>query len=123
MKFNADEIASVIQKEIEQYEQKIDVREVGRVLEVGDGIAQIYGLKGVMAGEMIEFPNGVMGQAFNLNENSVGAIILGDYITSNSKKGTKPKRRANCSACRWAMPCLAACLTRWEIRSTEKAPW
>ncbi len=80
MKFNADEIASVIQKEIEQYEQKIDVREVGRVLEVGDGIAQIYGLKGVMAGEMIEFPNGVMGQAFNLNDNSVGAIILGDYL-------------------------------------------
>ncbi len=80
MKFNADEIASVIQKEIEQYEQKIDVREVGRVLEVGDGIAQIYGLSGVMAGEMIEFPNGVMGMAFNLNENSVGAIILGDYL-------------------------------------------
>ncbi|MCL2745154.1 MAG: F0F1 ATP synthase subunit alpha, partial [Planctomycetaceae bacterium] len=80
MKFNADEIFSVIQKEIEQYEQKIDVREVGRVLEVGDGIAQIYGLAGIMAGEMIEFPNGVMGLAFNLNENSVGAIILGDYL-------------------------------------------
>ncbi len=80
MKFNADEIASVIQKEIEQYEQKIDVREVGRVLEVGDGIAQIYGLSGVMAGEMIEFPNDVMGMAFNLNDNSVGAIILGDYL-------------------------------------------
>jgi F-type H+-transporting ATPase subunit alpha len=80
MKFNADEIASVIQKEIEQYEKKIDVREVGRVLEVGDGIAQIYGLSGVMAGEMIEFPNGIMGLAFNLEENSVGAIILGDYL-------------------------------------------
>ncbi|MGL4593621.1 MAG: F0F1 ATP synthase subunit alpha [Thermoguttaceae bacterium] len=80
MKFNADEIASVIQKEIEQYEQKIDVREVGRVLEVGDGIAQIYGLSGVMAGEMIEFPHGVMGLAFNLEENSVGAIVLGDYL-------------------------------------------
>ncbi|MDR0520572.1 MAG: F0F1 ATP synthase subunit alpha [Planctomycetaceae bacterium] len=80
MKFNADEIASVIQKEIEQYEKKIDVREVGRVLEVGDGIARIYGLSGVMAGEMIEFPNGIMGLAFNLEENSVGAIILGDYL-------------------------------------------
>jgi len=80
MKFNADEIASVIQKEIEQYEKKIDVREVGRILEVGDGIARIYGLSGVMAGEMIEFPHGVMGLAFNLEENSVGAIILGDYL-------------------------------------------
>ena len=80
MKFKADEIASVIQKEIEQFESKIDVREVGRVLEVGDGIARVYGLSGVMAGEMLEFPGGVMGQAFNLEENSVGVIILGDYL-------------------------------------------
>ncbi len=84
MKFKADEIASVIQKEIEQYEGKIDVREVGRVLEVGDGIARVYGLTGIMAGEMIDFPAaGVMGQAFNLEENSVGVIILGDYLKIN----------------------------------------
>ena len=80
MRFNADEIASVIQQEIEQYEGQLDVREVGTVLEVGDGIARIYGLSNVMAGEMIEFPSGVMGQAFNLEENSVGVIILGDYL-------------------------------------------
>ena len=80
MKFKADEIASVIQKEIEQFENKIDVREVGRVLEVGDGIARVYGLSGVMAGEMLEFPGGVTGLAFNLEENSVGVIILGDYL-------------------------------------------
>ncbi len=80
MKFKADEIASVIQTEIEQYQSQIDVREVGRVLEVGDGIARVYGLSGVMAGEMVEFPNGVIGLAFNLEENSVGVIILGDYL-------------------------------------------
>ncbi len=80
MKFRADEIASVLQKEIETYESQIDVREVGRVLEVGDGIARVYGLSGVMAGEMVEFPSGVAGQAFNLEENSVGVIILGDYL-------------------------------------------
>src|SRR5690348_12640183 len=80
MKFNADEIASVIQAEIEQYESQIDVREVGTVLEVGDGIARVYGLSGVMASEMVEFPNGVRGLAFNLEENSVGVIILGDYL-------------------------------------------
>ncbi len=80
MKFKADEIASVIQKEIEQFESQIDVREVGRVLEVGDGIARVYGLSGVMAGEMLEFPGGVTGLAFNLEENSVGVIILGDYL-------------------------------------------
>ncbi len=72
MKFNSDEIASVIQKEIENYSAQIDVREVGRVLEVGDGIARVYGLSGVMAGEMVEFASGVTGLAFNLEENSVG---------------------------------------------------
>ena len=80
MKFKADEIASVIQKEIEQFETRIDVRQVGRVIEVGDGIAQVYGLSGVMSGEMLEFPNNVRGLAFNLEENSVGVIILGDYL-------------------------------------------
>ena len=83
MKFNADEIASVIQKEIEQYDDRVDVREVGTVLEVGDGIARVYGLSGVMAGEMVEFPGGVVGLAFNLEENSVGVIILGDYLKIN----------------------------------------
>ncbi len=80
MKFRADEIASVIQAEIENYQSQIDVREVGRVLEVGDGIARVYGLSGVMAGEMVEFPGGTIGLAFNLEENSVGVIILGDYL-------------------------------------------
>ena len=80
MKFRADEIASVIQAEIENYQSQIDVREVGRVLEVGDGIARVYGLSGVMAGEMVEFPGGTTGLAFNLEENSVGVIILGDYL-------------------------------------------
>src|SRR5919201_6929239 len=80
MKFNSDEIASVIQQEIEQFSSQIDVREVGRVLEVGDGIARVYGLSSVMAGEMVEFPNGTIGLAFNLEENSVGIIILGDYL-------------------------------------------
>ena len=80
MKFNADEIASVIQREIEQFSDQVDVREVGTVLEVGDGIARVYGLSGVMAGEMIEFPGGIIGLAFNLEENSVGVIILGDYL-------------------------------------------
>ena len=81
MKFNSDEIASVIQKEIETFESQMDVREVGTVLEVGDGIARVYGLSGVMAGEMVQFPSGVIGLAFNLEENSVGVIILGDYLS------------------------------------------
>src|SRR5689334_22706247 len=83
MKFRADEIASVIQREIQQYQSEIDVREVGQVIEVGDGIARVYGLSGVMAGEMVEFPGGIIGLAFNLEENSVGVIILGDYLKIN----------------------------------------
>jgi len=80
MKFSADEITSVIQKEIENFKDRVNVREVGTVLEVGDGIARVHGLSGVMAGEMVEFPGGTRGLAFNLEEKSVGVIILGDYL-------------------------------------------
>lgn len=80
MRFKPDEIVSVLRSEIEHYRKQLDVQEVGRVLEVGDGIARIYGLGGVMAGEMVEFTRAqVRGVAFNLEENSVGVIILGDY--------------------------------------------
>ena len=89
MKFSADEIASVIQQEIDQFDSQVDVREVGTVLEVGDGIARAHGLTGVAAGEMVEFPGGVIGLAFNLEENSVGIIILGDYL--NIKEGDEVK--------------------------------
>ena len=89
MKFNSDEISSVIQSEIEKYDSQVDVREVGTVLEVGDGIARVYGLSGVMAGEMVEFPGGVTGLAFNLEENSVGVIILGDYLKINEGDDVK----------------------------------
>lgn len=80
MRFKADEIASVIQQEIENFQSQMDVREVGRVIEAGDGIARVYGLSGVMAGEMVQFGNGEYGLAFNLEENSVGAIILGNFL-------------------------------------------
>src|SRR5258708_19797 len=81
MRFKAGEIVSVLRTEIEQYRSKLDAREVGRVLEVGDGIARVYGLSGVMAGEMVEFTRaGVRGVAFNLEENSVAIIILGNYL-------------------------------------------
>ncbi|GMV96916.1 MAG: F0F1 ATP synthase subunit alpha [Phycisphaerae bacterium] len=80
MRFKVDEITSVIREEIAQYKGEIDVAEVGKVLEVGDGIARIYGLGKAMAGEMLEFENGAIGQVFNLEENAIGAVILGDYL-------------------------------------------
>ncbi len=80
MRINANEIVSVLTEEINQYRDKIEPKEVGEVLEVGDGIARVYGLSNVMAGEMLEFPRtGVNGLAFNLEQNSVGVIILGEY--------------------------------------------
>ncbi|HZW31652.1 MAG TPA: F0F1 ATP synthase subunit alpha [Isosphaeraceae bacterium] len=79
MKFRADEISSVIQREIEQFSPEVTRSEVGTVLEVGDGIARVYGLSGLMAGEMVAFENDVKGIALNLEESSVGVMILGDY--------------------------------------------
>ena len=83
MKIKTDEIASVIKREIEQFATELEVSEVGRVIEVGDGIARVYGLSNAMAGELLEFQTsegGVMGQVFNLELDTVGAVIYGDYL-------------------------------------------
>jgi F-type H+/Na+-transporting ATPase subunit alpha len=81
MKFKADEITSVLTEEIRNFGARLDTREVGRVLEVGDGIARVYGLSSIMNGEMVEFTRArVRGLTFNLEENSVGIIVLGDYL-------------------------------------------
>src|SRR5690242_17438520 len=80
MAINVAEITSVLKREIASFEQKVQVSEVGTVIEVGDGIARIYGLKGAMAGELLEFENGTMGQVFNLEEDSIGSVIFGNYL-------------------------------------------
>src|SRR6476659_8526651 len=90
MRFKVDEIASVIEEEIRKYRTEVDLSEVGKVLEVGDGIARIYGLTGAMAGERLEFANGAQGQVFNLEESSVGAVVLGDYL--GIKEGDEVRR-------------------------------
>ncbi|MGH7179689.1 MAG: F0F1 ATP synthase subunit alpha, partial [Tepidisphaeraceae bacterium] len=80
MAINVAEITSVLKREIADFEKKLSVSEVGTVIEIGDGIARIYGLKGAMAGELLEFQNGAMGQVFNLEEDSIGAVIFSDYL-------------------------------------------
>ncbi len=90
MKFKVDEISSVITEEIKQYRSEVDVAEVGTVLEVGDGIARVYGLSKAMSLERVEFQNGASGQVFNLEENSVGVVILGDYL--GIKEGDEVRR-------------------------------
>src|SRR5213075_1641081 len=80
MAINVAEITSILKKEIAGFEQRLEVSEVGTVIEVGDGIARIYGLQNAMAGEFLEFENGIMGQVFNLEEDSIGAVIFGNYL-------------------------------------------
>ena len=90
MKISSDEITSVIKKQIENYKVDLNVDEVGRVLEVGDGIAHVYGLENCMSGELLELPNGVYGMALNLEESNVGVVLLGKYETI--KEGDIVKR-------------------------------
>jgi F-type H+-transporting ATPase subunit alpha len=78
MAIRSDEITSIIKSSIDQFDAGVETRSVGTVVEVGDGIAQIYGLDAALASEMLEFPDGVMGMALNLEEETVGAVILGD---------------------------------------------
>ncbi|MGL4687517.1 MAG: F0F1 ATP synthase subunit alpha [Fusobacteriaceae bacterium] len=93
MKIRPEEISSIIKSEIKNYKKNLDVKTSGSVLEVGDGIARIYGLSDAKAGELLEFPHGVMGMALNLEENNVGAVILGDY--SLIKEGDEVKATGN----------------------------
>jgi len=79
MEIKADEISRIIREQIEEYQAGIDVSETGSVISVGDGIARVYGLEKVMAGELLEFPHGVMGLALNLEEAQVGVVLLGEY--------------------------------------------
>ena len=79
MSIKAEEISALIKKQIENYQSEIQVSDVGTVIQIGDGIARAHGLDHVMAGELVEFQNGVMGMAQNLEENNVGIIILGPY--------------------------------------------
>ena len=90
MKIRPEEITTVLERELEKYEAALDVDEVGTVLEVGDGIARIYGLSGAMSGEMLDFGNDLYGLALNLEEDVIGAVILGDDV--EIKEGAEVRR-------------------------------
>jgi len=79
MKVHATEITEIIKQQIAGFDSKIDVAEVGTVIQAGDGIARIFGLENVMAGETLDFPHGVKGMALNLEEDNVGAVLFGEY--------------------------------------------
>ena len=90
MQIKAEEISSIIQDKIKGFDQRVDVTETGYVIQVGDGIAKVYGLEGAMAGELLEFPGEVFGVALNLEEDSVGAVLMGS--DTDIKEGDQVKR-------------------------------
>ncbi len=90
MQLRAEEISSIIKKQIQSYEKAALTTETGTVLSVGDGIARIYGLEGAMAGELIEFPGGIMGLVLNLESDNVGAVLFGE--STGIKEGATVKR-------------------------------
>ncbi|ABK81906.1 F0F1 ATP synthase subunit alpha [Campylobacter fetus] len=90
VKLKADEISSIIKERIENYNLSVDIEETGKVISVADGVANVYGLKNVMAGEMVEFETGEKGMALNLEESSVGIVVLGK--SSSIKEGSSVKR-------------------------------
>ena len=90
MDLNAAEISSIIKDQINNFGTEAEVAEVGQVLSVGDGIARVYGLDNVQAGEMVEFPGGISGMALNLEADNVGVVIFGD--DRGIKEGDTVKR-------------------------------
>jgi F-type H+-transporting ATPase subunit alpha len=90
MNIKAEEISKIIRDQIGSYAVDVDVAEVGTIVSVGDGIARVHGVEKTMAGEMLEFPHGVFGIALNLEEESVGAVLLGDY--TEIREGDTVKR-------------------------------
>jgi F-type H+/Na+-transporting ATPase subunit alpha len=90
MEIRAEEISEIIRKQIKEYGKEVEVSETGTIISIGDGIARIHGLAGAMAGELLEFPGGVSGMVLNLEEDNVGAAILGEF--SEIKEGDTVKR-------------------------------
>ncbi|MFM1538520.1 F0F1 ATP synthase subunit alpha [Helcococcus bovis] len=90
MKLKPEEISSIIKTMIDKYDQKTEIVDEGTIIEVGDGISRVHGLENCMAGELLEFEGGVYGMALNLEENNIGAVLLGD--DDNLKEGSKVKR-------------------------------
>jgi F-type H+-transporting ATPase subunit alpha len=90
MEIRAEEISEIIKKQIKDYGKEVEVAETGTIISIGDGIARIYGLDKAMSGELLEFPGGVAGMVLNLEEDNVGAAILGDY--EDIKEGDTVKR-------------------------------
>jgi len=93
MNLRPEEISAVIKEQIKNYENQLDVSDFGTVIQVGDGIARVYGLDNCMSGELLEFPGGIYGMALNLEEDNVGTVILGSDKEIKEGDIVKPTKR------------------------------
>jgi len=118
MGIQAAEISAILKDQIENFGQEAEVAEVGRVLSVGDGIARVYGLDSVQAGEMVEFPGGIQGMALNLESDNVGVVIFGS--DQDIKEGDVVKRTNSIVTCQSVTNFWVVLLTVWVTQSTAK---
>jgi len=117
----ADEITKLIREQIENYESSISVDETGTVITLGDGIARVYGLDKVMAGELLSFSHGVAGIAMNLEEDQVGAVLLGEY--TEIKEGDEVKRTGRIMSDVSSIPWVSPSTTKDQSPPISSSHW
>ena len=120
MKLRPEEITSILRERIEEFDVETNLAEVGAVLQLGDGIARVHGLENCVALEMLELDHGVVGLAFNLEEDNVGVALFGDVGQDQGGRPGAPHRQGRVGA-RSARRCSAASSTRSATRSTATA--
>ena len=120
MKLRPEEITSILRQRIEEFDVETNLAEVGAVLQLGDGIARVHGLENCVALEMLELDHGVVGLAFNLEEDNVGVALFG-AVGARSRRATPCAAPARSPRCRSARRCSAASSTRSATRSTARA--
>ena len=117
---SSDEIRGALERYVSSYTPEISREEVGVVTEAGDGIAHVEGLPSAMANELLEFEDGTLGVALNLDVREIGVVVLGD-VRAASRRASRSSAPAGCSRSRSATPSSAASLTRSASRSTASA--
>ena len=103
---NADEITAALARHVAEYTAEVATEQVGRIVEVGDGIARVSGLPGASVNELLEFEDGTLGLALNLDEDTIGAVILGGATTTSRRSSWSAPPAASCRS-RWATVCSA----------------
>ena len=115
---NASEITEALERHVEDYTPVVGTEQIGRIVEVGDGIARVSGLPGAAVNELLEFEDGTLGLALNLDEDTIGAVVLGEV--DNLEEEQRSRRRAASCRCPSATRCSDASSTRSASRSTAR---